>query len=259
MTAATPTPGASATRGARYRTMAGVAFVTTSLVFLHRIGTGDLAPPPLGGPGAVGDWLGHHDPVTATFALLRLVGLGAGWYLVGATGLQVAARLTRLRSLSIIADLLSTPAVRQAASGLLGFTLSMHVVGSSDEARPDARTLERVVDADGAAVLRRLGDTEVIVAIPDDEGDTAIMERLPEAEPEPDRPAPTSASITVECGDHPWSIAESALADAWGRPPTDAEIDPYWRELLALNHFPDPDLVFNGQVLQLPPTPASPA
>ena len=69
--------------------------------------------------------------------------------------------------------------------------------------------------------------------------------------------------MTVETGDHFWSLSEEALAEAWGRPPTDAEVAPYWqqvveanRERLAPPH--DPSLIYPGQVFLLPTPPPDP-
>jgi nucleoid-associated protein YgaU len=67
----------------------------------------------------------------------------------------------------------------------------------------------------------------------------------------------------VQPGDHLWRIAERTLAAAWGREPTDAEIDPYWRDLIDLNRkrlrdAANPDRIFPGQVFELPPVPAPP-
>ncbi|MFP3901545.1 MAG: LysM peptidoglycan-binding domain-containing protein, partial [Acidimicrobiia bacterium] len=72
---------------------------------------------------------------------------------------------------------------------------------------------------------------------------------------------PARGEVTVAPGDNFWVIAEAQLAAAWGRPPTDAEIVPYWQELIDRNHdrlVPpgDPDLVFPGQVFVTPATPA---
>jgi nucleoid-associated protein YgaU len=58
-------------------------------------------------------------------------------------------------------------------------------------------------------------------------------------------------------------ITRQVLGQAWGRPATDAEIDPYWRALVAANRsrLPDPDnpdLVYPGEVLTVPPPPAEP-
>ena len=103
-----------------------------------------------------------------------------------------------------------------------------------------------------------------------DEAPTGTAAMRPLAEPEPG-PAPTTRppSVTGIPGTHPvvqgesfWTIAAEALEHTWGRPPTDAEIDPYWRALVAVNRSrlvsDDPDLVLPGQVLELPPPPAAP-
>jgi hypothetical protein len=234
--------------------IAAVLFVVIAVGFLHRIGAGELAPPPVLRPQDLGDWLATRDPTTATFALLRLVGLGAGWYLIATTTLHLVAHLTRSRNLGAAADSLSTPTVRNLASGLLGLTLTLQGSAGADEAGPPGATLERIADADGTAVLRRLADTEVIVELADDEDDddgSAVMRRIPDEPVE----VPDRSSWLIECGDHPWSIAEDVLTDHWGRPPTDVEIAPFWRAILARNDLPNPDLVFPGQTLELPSLP----
>lgn len=77
------------------------------------------------------------------------------------------------------------------------------------------------------------------------------------------RPPADPDQVTVESGDHFWSIAESALTDAWGRTPTEEEIYPYWRLVVNANWDRlappgDPDLIYPGQVFALPPTPDDP-
>jgi DNA-binding SARP family transcriptional activator len=69
--------------------------------------------------------------------------------------------------------------------------------------------------------------------------------------------------VEVNEGDHFWGIAEHAMADGWGRTPSDAELVPYWADVVELNTdrlLPpeDPDLIYPGQVLELPPIPAEP-
>jgi len=69
---------------------------------------------------------------------------------------------------------------------------------------------------------------------------------------------------TVEPGDSFWKIAEEELRDAWGRDDlTDAEVDRYWRTLIAQNmdrlvEPGNPDLLFPGQELMLPNVPPAP-
>ena len=94
-----------------------------------------------------------------------------------------------------------------------------------------------------------------------------------EDEPSPDvgvraeddvRPDGAAETWAVEPGDHFWSIAERVLAERWGRPPTTVETDGYWRALVAANRGrladrDNPDLLFPGQVVTLPPVPERPA
>jgi hypothetical protein len=85
-----------------------------------------------------------------------------------------------------------------------------------------------------------------------------------EAPSPPSQPPPAApATWTIRAGDHMWRIAEQTLTAAWGTTPDDDQIDPYWRLLVAVNRtrFADPrnpDLIFVGQVLDLPPTPPAP-
>lgn len=77
------------------------------------------------------------------------------------------------------------------------------------------------------------------------------------------RPAGEERVWTVRPGDHLWAVAEQVLAEAWARPPSDAEVDGYWRALVDANRPrlrdpANPDLVFPGQLLVVPPPPAPP-
>lgn len=59
-------------------------------------------------------------------------------------------------------------------------------------------------------------------------------------------------------GDHFWRIAEEVLAAHLQRTPADGDTDPYWRRLVAANRdrlvdAANPDLLFPGQVLLVPP------
>jgi len=64
-------------------------------------------------------------------------------------------------------------------------------------------------------------------------------------------------SVVVELGDHLWKIAATHVASDLGRKGTDAEIWPYWREVIVSNtpalRSGDPDLIYPGEVIELPP------
>lgn len=72
-----------------------------------------------------------------------------------------------------------------------------------------------------------------------------------------------SSQWEIRPGDHLWSVAARTLATAWGTDPTDDEVAPYWRQVVAANRDrlvdpANPDLVFPGQVMAVVTPPPSP-
>ncbi len=70
-------------------------------------------------------------------------------------------------------------------------------------------------------------------------------------------------AVEVDEGDHFWKLATQTLSDAWGRQPTEEEVSPYWVDMVAANGgrlLPpeDPDMVYPGQWLEVPPVPNDP-
>lgn len=134
-------------------------------------------------------------------------------------------------------------------------TATLRLVSGAPDGDPGGQATLRPVDPDPTDVDRGAsgpGNTG--------EGDL-LEERRPESSPpesasvEPG-PAPDSRRHTVAPGDHLWAIAEARLADAIGRPPTDAEIDPYWRTVVAANTgLTDPDLLMPGSAVWVPAPP----
>lgn len=63
-------------------------------------------------------------------------------------------------------------------------------------------------------------------------------------------------TVVVEAGDHLWKISAKHLQAVSDRPPTNTEIAPYWREVIALNtpllRSGDPDLIYPGELVTLP-------
>jgi len=73
-----------------------------------------------------------------------------------------------------------------------------------------------------------------------------------------------SRTITVAKGNHFWGLAERTLTDAWGRSPSDAEITPYWAQVVQHNadrlvRPGDPNLIYPDQQFLLPPVPVDSA
>lgn len=76
----------------------------------------------------------------------------------------------------------------------------------------------------------------------------------------PPPPPSVEPTWTIEPGDHLWGLSHTALAEAFGRPPTDAEVAHYVAEVVDRNRHvlavrDRPDLVFPGQVFVRPPLP----
>jgi hypothetical protein len=91
--------------------------------------------------------------------------------------------------------------------------------------------------------------------------------RTPATPTEPPGAAPMATSTprewTVRPGEHFWAVAEAVLAEAWRHGPSEGQVVPYWRNLMAANRDRlrdpgNPDLLFPGQVLVVPPPPAHP-
>ncbi len=224
-----------------------------------------LAAPPVTDPGQLGAWAAAREPVEAAFAVLRVVVIALACYLLLVTVLAVVLRLGRAGRLVTAFDVLTLPWVRHIVQGALGVGMvgaTLAAVGSATAA-PTADPSRGFTAADArlaasSPMVERAGD-DLFVRLPDVEQAPPTMHRL-------DNPAAvvvSPAEVTLEAGDHLWSVAERALVDAWGRAPTDTELLPYWEQLVELNRagLPDPsnpDFVYPGQVVTLPAAPAAP-
>jgi nucleoid-associated protein YgaU len=216
----------------------------------------------------------------------RLTVPSARRILDGALGLAIVAS-----SLTGVAGAETTPGALPAAAASAPEPVTMHRLpptpvgaASSPAAADDAAAAMRQQSTPGnaqAAVMRAQPAPGAPATSP-----APTMRRLPDAAephpagpPSPAPPTPTPTTTTpssspaaaalvpgtweVKPGEHFWSIAEHVLERAWGRAPTDRETDPYWRALVAANRAvladgDNPDLLFPGQRLTIPPAPATP-
>lgn len=106
------------------------------------------------------------------------------------------------------------------------------------------RTTGRVVAATASAVVVLTGSF-------------AWAEEAPRSVRVPvDRLARQPDRVIVEQGDHLWKISERALLDRSGPEPSDPEIAPYWRDVIAANleglRSGDADLIYAGEEIVLP-------
>ncbi len=269
--------------------MAWLAFVMAMVVVLRAVG-GRLAPPALWSLDGTRAWLEERQPAEVAFAILRLVALALGWYLLVVTVVSVVARLLRLAAVATVVDVVTVPGVRRLVNAAVGFSLVVTAypgMAAASSAPPPVETMRRLPDdpAGGSGAAAPPGPapahtTITMRRLPDEPPDGAPASPSPGPPATPSTPstpatptatqiAPTapragSGSWPVRPGDHFWAVAERVLADAWGRPPTDAEVRPYWRALVETNRPrladpANPDLLFPGQSLTVPHPPARPA
>ena len=238
------------------RLAAVVAGVAAVLVLLHLAGRGELAAPPLRSWDGFRAWLEQRDGVTAAFTIVRLVALVLAWYVAVVIALGSVGRLAGSRRLVAVTDAATVPPLRRllanvAGAGLAGaatLAVAPVVVGAATD-RGEPAVEAAAADDELVLVGEATTVDDRLVLLPGDEG-TATMHRLPDA----------ATTWTAAPGDHLWSIAEETLTQAWGRPPTDKEVVPYWQALVDLNRSKlaqpnNPDLIFPGQVFDLPPPP----
>jgi nucleoid-associated protein YgaU len=241
----------------RRRLVAATAWMlalAVAAVALQWAGRGPLTAPPLTDPGRWPAWLDGRDPVEAAFGILRVFALVALWYLVLAAAVGAVLRMVGAASLVGVADRLTIAPVRRMLAGSLG--LGLAASGVVAVAAPALR-------APVAASQQPAPSTTVTPPA------TVTMHRLGPEEPvsaPADAPVPEAASTTttasaerwtVKPGECFWSIAEAVLSERSGRPPSDAEILPFWQRLIEANrhelvHGGDPDLILPGQSFVVP-------
>lgn len=89
---------------------------------------------------------------------------------------------------------------------------------------------------------------EIAFAVGADEEVRLPVEAQARAEP--------SEKVIVVKGDHLWKISKRHLEARIQRPPANAEISPYWRDVIEHNvddlRSGDPDLIYPGEVIEMP-------
>src|SRR5690349_3087042 len=101
---------------------AWIVTLLAGLAILGRPSSPVLAAPPLHDPGRWGDWASSRTPVEAALAIVRLLALGLGWYLLAIGALAVVARISGRARAMRLAGLLTIPALRPLLFGLAGLS-----------------------------------------------------------------------------------------------------------------------------------------
>jgi hypothetical protein len=245
---------------------------------LWAVGHDALPPPPLNRPSGLGPWAGGLGPAGVAMALVRVGAIAVAALLGLVTVLHLLAR-SRGAALGVLADRLVPAAARPLVHGLAGISLTAGASVGGAWATPASGPAASTVEVHGTTVHHPPPTVEVMRRLP--EGPVEWMRVAPgqagrgvlrsldagtaDKDDEPPRPAVLRAldepdTWRVEAGDSFWSVAAEVVADALGRPPTDAEVAPYWADLVEANRdrlvTGDPDLVYPGQYLRLPPVEA---
>lgn len=246
------------------RAVAWVAALGAAATVLRWTGRGALAAPSLTAPGRWADWLEARDPIVAAFGILRLVALGGLWYLAIVTLVGALLRMVGAASLVRVTDRLTIGPVRRMLAGTmsLGLAASGVLAVAAPAFRAPVSAATQAFDPSTTSTSTVPTSTTAVAPA------TVTMHRLgplESAQPPAVASAPEIAKATaspadqwtVKPGECFWSIADSVLADRWGRPATDAEIIPYWHRLIDANRHQlvqrdNPDLVLPGQVFAVP-------
>lgn len=253
----------------RLRPLGGLLVVTAAcLVVLHQLGEA-LPGPPVGAPADLVAWASETNPVLVALTAVRLVALAFGYQLVASAGLAAVGSLAHAPVLLRASDLVALPGVR----GLVRRAAAATLTASTMLASP------ALPAAGGSATLRVIGGgprvTLTVEPPAPGTGEATLSVVPPDDIPVAPAPAPvaapaapsallppgaddaTGATWTVQRGDHLWSIAARTLAERWQRAPEEAEVARYWGSVvLANDQLADPDLIFVGQPIALPPVPA---
>jgi len=263
------------------RTLGVLATATGAGLVLLASGDGALAAPRQWSLDGVTDLVDERGPVSAALTLVRCTALAACAYLVALGMLTVAARVVRVRWLHLLlrcvtprvlrpvlgivtVATLATPRPVGAADTTSSAPVMVLVESSSTRPPPTTSpppTMRRVAaptppTTTSTTTTGPAAMVSPVVGKPATSSPTAATARdTPTATP---RSAP--ATWTIARGEHLWYVAEATLTRALGHPPSARETTTYWRALIDANRDrlvdrENPDLVFAGQELLLPPTP----
>lgn len=245
------------------RAVVWVGGLAAGLVVLRLAGAGLLAPPPVGSLDQLTQWAEARDATTGAVALVRLAAELAVWYLLGLSLLRGVAHVGSSRGAGSLADALSVAGTDRLVRAGLGLglvaTTAIGTRGEQPAEPPATATMQPVAGPRGTATMvPRTSAPPAEAPIPE-----VPVTASPIATPAPlPRPTISTPTWTIERGESLWTVAAEHLAASTGRTPTDAQVTPYWALLVETNRHRladpgDPDLVFAGQVVELPPVAVS--
>jgi resuscitation-promoting factor RpfA len=242
-------------RRARFGLAELVVGEVIAVVGLHRLGSVDGFAIPR---RDFGRWLRDTPSEDVLLAGIRTAALVVAWWLLATTLIYVAARLAHLNGAARAVGWATLPAVRRWADRAAAASIvTASVLGAARPATadpPPSTAPPVVIDLDHRDRSRQ----------PDVAPSSVRTGRVPEAPPVPTSPPLTPVPATppaapvnetshvIAAGEHLWSIAAAHLGAV-----TAVDIAPYWRRVVEHNQArlrsADPNLVYPGEVIELPP------
>lgn len=225
----------------------------------------------------LGMWLDVTMPTEALLAAVRVVGLGCSWWLLLSTCFYLAARWCRSAAALRIATPLTPPFIRSLGTRVVAGAVAVSTLANGVPAlawtdrSPQAGQLGSYPAPTGASLP--------VAASPQTPELDPFLFPLPSLDAGPGSIPPTAVAegegmemthprlskglpltpgdqYRIVAGDHLWSIARRALAQAMDRPPTTAQITSYWVDLIEANRetirSADPNLIYPGEKVLLP-------
>jgi len=250
---------------ARIGLVAGCGTLVALLVGLHRIGTTpgmqiDWADP-------VG-WISRASVEDTLLALLRTIGLAAGYWILAGTACY--ALLRHRVSPPHLSRALIPPVVRRLVDRALAASVAISILTTplgpamAAASVPEPTVAVYDINRDGIPVPHitpRQSGADVVDGVAGDPIPT--IGTVPVAAPGRTDAAVAAAATnyTVVAGDNLWAIAAHRLRESVGTQHSTAVIARYWRRLVAANagtlRSGDPNLIYPGEVVLLPPVEVS--
>ena len=170
--------------------------------------------------------------------------------------LQLVGGATRRRIVQTVADGVSPRWLTRLAHGAAGLAVTVGLAGPPVPSDPAGTAVMEVLEEPGSATSTTTTPTTTTTTTPTTTTTSAPPPRTPPKAPDAPPPPIAAEEVVVARGDSFWSLAVEAVA-ASSRP---ASVDAYWRRLVELNRPrlvdpANPDLLYPGQVLVLPPMP----
>lgn len=210
-------------------------------------------------------WLNTASADQAVAALLRLIGITTGYWVLGSTALYALASRTT-RQVPRWIRIVTLPGVRRVVDRALATALAASIAATpftpavAEEVPPPPVVFDITTDGIPVPHIRFSGTQPEQIGAPADE----LAETSP-VSPTLVVPAPVvvrapgtptaDATHTVATGDNLWLIADRHLQIAVTEPTT-AEVDSYWRRVIEANRSTlrsgDPNLIYPGEIVALP-------